>query len=327
VKPEKVNVLLLMFTVTAPLHKGIEVTKTFLKAVETPPPPYLRSRGVYTTYDDEGYKWYNIVEIDDKRVSEGLTELMKRTVPFDSIEGLRIRMEILTSMRVASKVVNPSRVTTGFADLDELLFGGIPQNYTVILTSSSCDERELLVRRFLCEGVNRGEVTFYVTTDPGKLEALVEESEEFHLFICNPQADKIIKDLPNVHKIKGVENLSEISIAVTSALRKLKEGPKRACIEIISDVLLQHHSAQTRKWLGSLIPELRSKGFTTLAVMDPEMHLPQEARATLDLFEGQIDIGEKKTDKGYTRFLRIKKMYAQKYHEEEVPLKRESLQL
>jgi hypothetical protein len=136
VKPEKVNVLLLMFTVTAPLNKGVEVTKTFLKAVETPPPPYLRSRGVYATYDDEGYKWYNIVEIDDKHVSEGLTELMKRTVPFDSIDGLRIRMEILTSMRAASKVVNPSRVTTGFEDLDNLLFGGLPQNYTVILTSS-----------------------------------------------------------------------------------------------------------------------------------------------------------------------------------------------
>jgi KaiC/GvpD/RAD55 family RecA-like ATPase len=318
--------LLLMFTVTAPLHKGIDVTRTFLKAVETPPPSYLRSRGVYTTYDEDGYKWYNIVEIDDKRVSEGLTELMKRTVPFDSIEGLRIRTEILTSMRVASKVVNPSRVPTGFPDLDQLLFGGIPQNYTVILTSSSCDERELLVRRFLCEGVNRGEATFYVTTDPGKLKPLVEESEELHLFICNPQADKIIKDLPNVHKIKGVDNLTEIDIAVTSALRKLTEGPKRACIEIISDVLLQHRSAQTRKWLGSLIPELRSKGFTTLAVMDPEMHLPQEARATLDLFEGQIDISEMKTDGGYKRGLRIKKMYAQKYHEEEIPLRRENLQ-
>ena len=61
-----------MFIVTAPLAKGVEVTKTFLKAVETPPPPYLRSRGVYTTYGDDGYKWYNIVEIDDKHVSEDI---------------------------------------------------------------------------------------------------------------------------------------------------------------------------------------------------------------------------------------------------------------
>ena len=90
-----------MFTVTAPLDKGTEVTKAFLKAVETPPPPYLRSLGVYATYGDEGYKWYNIVEIDDEHVSEGLAELMKRTVPFDDIEGLKIQMENLISMRAA----------------------------------------------------------------------------------------------------------------------------------------------------------------------------------------------------------------------------------
>jgi hypothetical protein len=90
-----------MFIVTAPLDKGLDVAKTFLETVKTPPPPYLKSLGVYATYGDKGYKWYNIVEIDDKHVSEGLTELMKRTVPFDDIEGLKIKMEILTSMRTA----------------------------------------------------------------------------------------------------------------------------------------------------------------------------------------------------------------------------------
>lgn len=90
-----------MFIVTAPLNKGLEVTKTFLKAVETPPPPYLKSLGVYTTYGGEGYKWYNLVEIDDEHISEGLAELMKRTVPFDDIEGLKIEMENLISMRAA----------------------------------------------------------------------------------------------------------------------------------------------------------------------------------------------------------------------------------
>jgi len=93
--------MLFMFTVTAPLDKGGEVSKTFLKAVETPPPPYLKSLGVYVTYGGKGYKWYNIIEIDDEHVSEGLDELMKRTAPFDYIEGLKIEMENLTSMRDA----------------------------------------------------------------------------------------------------------------------------------------------------------------------------------------------------------------------------------
>ncbi|MFB0566961.1 MAG: tetratricopeptide repeat protein, partial [Candidatus Bathyarchaeia archaeon] len=175
-----------------------------------------------------------------------------------------------------SEVVLPSYITTGYEDLDDLLFGGIPRSYAVILTSPSCDERDLLIKRFLETGAKKDEVTFYVTIDPGEVKTLIEKFQSnFYLFICNPQADKIIKSLPNVFKLKGVENLTDISIALTSAFRKLEaspKGPRRACIEIISDVLLQHHAVQTRRWLTGLLPELKSKGFTTLAVMNPHMH-------------------------------------------------------
>ena len=178
-----------MFIVTTPLDKGIEVTKTFLKAVETPPPPYLRSRGVYTTYGDEGYKWYNIIEIDDKHISEGFTEMMKRTIPFDGIEGLKIKVEILESMRAAIEVVYPNRITTGYEDLDNFLYGGIPQNYAVLLTSCSCDERDLLTSRFLQAGAKNDQTTFYVTVEEHKAKALVERFQQnFYLFICNPQS-------------------------------------------------------------------------------------------------------------------------------------------
>ncbi len=170
------------------------------------------------------------------------------------------------------EIVLPGHITTGYEELDDLLFGGIPRNYSLILTSPSCDERDLLIKRFLETGAENGEVTFYVTIDPGKVKILTQEFPNFYLFICNPQADKIIKDLANVFKLKGVENLTDINIALTSALRRLSKslkGPRRACMEIISDILLQHQTVQTRRWLSALIPELKSKGFTTLAVIDP----------------------------------------------------------
>jgi len=96
--------MLFMLITTVPQNKAIELGKAFLKAVEKPPPPYLKSRGVYTAYGDEGYKYYNIVEIDDKHISEGLTELMRRTIPFDDIEGLKTRMEILVSVRAGMEL-------------------------------------------------------------------------------------------------------------------------------------------------------------------------------------------------------------------------------
>jgi KaiC/GvpD/RAD55 family RecA-like ATPase len=228
----------------------------------------------------------------------------------------------------ATPVPKPTElVCTGYADLDKLLCGGIPSNSAVVLTSPSCSERDSLIKSFLKTGAERGEVTFYVTIDPSVAKALAEEFQSnLYLFICNPQADAIVKSLPNIFKLKGVENLTDISIALTSAIHKLDpslKGSRRICIGLVSDVLLQHHAVQTRRWLTGLISELRSEGFTTLAVMDPEMHPPQEVRAVLDLFEGQIDIYEKETEKGLGKFLKIKKMSSQKYLENELLLKKE----
>jgi len=229
-----------------------------------------------------------------------------------------------------SEVVPPDRIPTGCGDLDNLLFGGVPRNYAVIMTSPSCDERDLLIKSFLETGAKNGQVTFHVISKSSGVKDLAEEFQSnFYLFICNPQADKIIKSLPNVFKLKGVENLTDITIALSSAFRRLDnalKGPRRACVEIVSDVLLQHHAVQTRRWLNALIPELKSKGFTTLAIMDPEMHPPQEVRAVLDLFEGEINIYEKQTRKGLEKFLKIKKMLNQKYLENELHLKKEKLQ-
>jgi tetratricopeptide (TPR) repeat protein/KaiC/GvpD/RAD55 family RecA-like ATPase len=224
----------------------------------------------------------------------------------------------------------PEYVSIGYEELDKLLFGGIPRNYAVMLTSPSCDERDLLIKKFLETGATKGEVTFYVTIDPGEVKTLAEEFQSnFYLFICNPQADTIVKDLPNVFKLKGVENLNDINMALTSTMRKLDpslKGPRRICIEIISDVLLQHQAVQTRRWLSAFLPELRSNDFTTVATLDPEMHSQQEVRAILDLFEGEINLYENETEQGLQKFLKIRKMYNRKYLESELPLQKEKLQ-
>ncbi|MGD8505398.1 MAG: ATPase domain-containing protein [Candidatus Bathyarchaeota archaeon] len=229
-----------------------------------------------------------------------------------------------------SEAVFPSHVTTGYDDLDNLLSGGIPEKYAVILTSPSCDERDLLLERFLQAGVKEDQITFHVTIDAGGVETLAEEfPSSFYIFICNPEADAIIQSLPNVFKLRGVENLTEIDIALNNAFRQLDKTPKmtrRACIEIVSDVLLQHHAVSTRRWLTALIPKFKSRGFTTLAAMNPHMHSSQEVQAILDLFQGEVHVYRKKTEKGMKRFLRIERMYNLKYLESELPLRKEKLQ-
>jgi len=225
--------------------------------------------------------------------------------------------------------VVPGKVSTGYSDLDKLLFGGIPENSAVVLTSPSIDERELLIKKFLHAGAKTGEATFYITAEPKNTKALAKQyPSNFYLFICNPRAETTMQANPNVVKIKGIESLTEIDIALTKVFRKLNPtatGPKRACIEIISDVLLQHHTVVTRKWLSELLPDLKAKGFTILAVIDPQLHPQEETQAVLGLFDGEIRISEKENAKGTERVLKIRRLYNQKYQENEIILTKEKL--
>jgi hypothetical protein len=182
----------------------------------------------------------------------------------------------------------------------------------------------MLVNHYLRTGVEASETTFYISSEAANTKALAEEHpSNFYLIVCNPQADVMIQNLPNVYKLKGLENLTEIDIALTKAFRTLNPsavGTKRICLEIVSDALLQHHALNTRRWLSALLPTLKLKGFTILAVVDPSMHPSEELQAVLGLFDGEISIYEKETGKGSARFLKVKRLSNQKYSKDEAIL-------
>lgn len=227
-----------------------------------------------------------------------------------------------------SSILLPGRLKTGYEDLDELLLGGIPEKSTVIFTSPSCDERELILKRLLQKAVESGDTTFLITTDPTLGRDLAEKHQSnFQLFICNPRTDSAGQILPNVLKLKGVEGLTEIDIAVTKTFRNFNETgkPKRAFIGIVSDVLLQHNIVITRKWLSELISEFKSKGFTTLAVFNHRMHQQPDVEAILGLFNGEIRISDRETERGRERVLRIRKLIGQPYLENQFLITKERL--
>jgi KaiC/GvpD/RAD55 family RecA-like ATPase len=226
-----------------------------------------------------------------------------------------------------SSVLLPGRITTGYEDLDELLLGGVPEKYAVVLTSPSCDERELLLKRLLQNAAESGDITFCITTDPGIARDLAEKYQNFYLFICTNRPDSTSQNLPNVFNLKGVEGLTDIDIAITKAFRTLTDSnrSRRVLLGIVSDVLLQHNAVITRKWLSGLISDFKSKGFTILAVFNHRMHQQHDVEAILGLFEGEIRISERETERGRERILRIRKLLNQPYLTNEFPLTKEKL--
>jgi tetratricopeptide (TPR) repeat protein/KaiC/GvpD/RAD55 family RecA-like ATPase len=287
------------------------------------------------------------VEFKDNKIERFSVKTMKLTVMATRPESFNLAPAVTciddlgqtktSSTRTFQINVHPKikgaqvagKITTGFDELDQLLLGGIPEGYAITLTSPSTDEKELLVKKFLEAGTQAGEMVFDITSVAGNVKALVEDyPSNFFLFVCNHQAEAMFQTLPNVFKLKNVENLTDIDIALTKAFRMLKSaetGPKRICIEILSDVLLQHHAVNTRRWLSALLPTLKLKGFTILAVVDPSMHPSDELQAILGVFDGEIRVTEKETPGGTKQTLKIRKLINQKYLDNEVVLRKEKL--
>jgi len=245
-----------------------------------------------------------------------------KTVAFP--ESVKKDIDMLSQIKTH---IIEGRVATGYANLDKLLYGGIPPDFAVVLTSPPSDEGNSIVKSFIETGVKNSEVTFFVTIDPSFAKDLAEKfPSNFYLFVCNPQADAFLKKGANVFILKGVDNLTAINITLTQAFRKLdatKNGPRRICINILSDALLRHGSVLTRKWLSELIAALNSAGFTILAVINSQMHASEDINALLGLFEGEINIFEKETEKELKRYLKIKRMGNQKYWKNEILLTEE----
>jgi len=219
--------------------------------------------------------------------------------------------------------VLPGRVNTCTPELDRLLMGGIPEGYAVALATPSTDERQIIINRFLEAGLKSNKTTVYITCETSNAHDIATKYQQSYLVLCSPQADLFMQSLPNVCKLKGIENLTDIDIALTKLFKTLPtstEAPKRVCIDLISDVLLQHHAVITRKWLSSLLANLKAKGFTTLAIVDPSMHLPEETQAVLSLFDGEARITHKETTNGNVKTVKVTKLQGQKYLKDETIL-------
>lgn len=223
----------------------------------------------------------------------------------------------------------PDHISTGYTELDNLLQGGLPQKYSVIITAPPSDERELLIEGFLRAGASSGEITFYITLDSESGKSMAKDFHNFYLFLCNQLAEECKLDLPNVFCLNGVGALSNIDIALTKSFRLLGDsetGSKRVCIDLLSDVLLHHEAVNTRKWVNGLVSELKSNGFTVLGVINSLMHPQDQVQAILGLFDAEIRLDEKETKNGIETFLRVRRMRNHKYSREEIKVTPESLE-
>jgi len=239
---------------------------------------------------------------------------LKPTVHYLDELGQTKSLQLKSVEITVEEVIIADRLCTGTKELDSLLLGGIPEGHAVALIGPPSDEREIIIRKFLEAGVREGQTSFYVTTEATGLQNILKKSE-FCLFLCNPKPKNEVQDSLNIIKLRSKTDINNLSMALARESRNLQaqQNPKRLCIEVVSDVLLEYGAKTTRKWLAELLTDMGSKGFTVLAVVNPEMHTPDQTGALLGLFDGEISLYQTQDPHECRKSIRIKKLRNQDY--------------
>jgi len=229
---------------------------------------------------------------------------------------------------------DPNRVAFGQKIVDDTLYGGIPKNSVMLITAPACEEKDLIVTRFMETGLDQSEIVVSISSDSimdQNSKAVLNQA--FYQVICNPQAELVASqgNAENTVMVKGVERLTELSVALTTLLNNISRipeniaKPKRLVVDILSDTLLSNQSVNTRKWLRETITKFKARNFTILSILNPHMHAKEEVQALLDLFDGQIELYEKDVE-GYTKmYMHVKRMKNSRYSTRETELIRENM--
>jgi predicted ATPase len=205
------------------------------------------------------------------------------------------------------------KVPTGYGRLDGALRGGFFAGSAILLSAPASSEVPILVRNFLKAS---SEVGLLVCRSQSSAESVSRPDDaDLKCMICS---EKPIPPSKNMVPGKGIDNLTELNFQITETIGSIQ--PKHIVLEILSDILLRHRALQTRKWLNEFLEKLRSKGITTLAVLNPYMHPNEEVQAVVDLFDGNLDIVEKEVEGQLQKFLRIKWIQGLEVAENELPL-------
>ena len=245
-------------------------------------------------------------------------------------EFMKLKREL--SINVAPKIrFDPTKISLGQKVVDNALYGGIPRNSVMLITSPACVEKDLLESKFIEMGLNKDEIVVYVSSNDKILQDKnLIQNQRFYTIICNAKVEvRRTSEGISENKIKvgSLEQLNSVTHALQTVLSSISRNaddnkkPKRLVLDILSDVLLFNQSVTTRKWLRETISKFKDKNFTILAVVNPRMHPKEETEALLDLFDGQIDLYEKEFEGSSKMCMRIKKLKDSQYSTNETFLK------
>jgi KaiC/GvpD/RAD55 family RecA-like ATPase len=237
----------------------------------------------------------------------------------------RTREQPLAAVVTQTPQVAQNLIPTGYIALDSILFGGLFPGSSIILTGPPCDEKDMIVKRFIETTVTSGRGCVYISSSIDRVRDLLSShGRQLQVILCHPQAETIATANPEITALRTVDNLTEINLQFAKAVAKLNsDKPPVLCLEILDDVLLDHHRA-TRRWLMDILGRSKSSEMTCLATLNLAMHSGDESQAVLETFDGHIDLYEAELHV-HPKLIRVKKFGGRKFLDNELLVDKEKI--
>ncbi len=201
------------------------------------------------------------------------------------------------------------RLASGIAGFDQMLEGGLPEGSSVVLQGPPGQEKLLLALTFLAEGLKEGASGLLVLSSQSAesilselrklgvdLDAVAKESR-LRIVDWYSWSEETVTDVEE-HGIilRSSMDLASAGAALSRAIASLGgDKPKRAVVEILSPATNVFELSQVYAFAQSSKRKFDRFSFTSLFILEKEMHIPAALSTLHQPFDGVIEMERVRT--------------------------------
>jgi circadian clock protein KaiC len=180
--------------------------------------------------------------------------------------GYTVFLRLLKPVEVVTDDPLKSRLSTGVQGLDELMAGGVPRGYSVLVAGPSGSGKTVLCNQFIIEGVERGEKAIVAVFEkrPNDYLQTTPRGEVFETLIRERKLEVLY--------LRPLDlSIDETLVEIQNAVRRL--GAKRAVIDSLSGLelaLAPTFREDFRESLYRMLGALTGLGVTVMSTVELE---------------------------------------------------------
>src|SRR5213596_3802001 len=196
------------------------------------------------------------------------------------------------------------RLATGIPGFDAMVQGGLPVGSSVVLQGPPGQEKLRFALTFLAEGLRAGGSALVVTASQSP-DAVVAELQSLGVNLVSVTNENRLRIVDwyswseeTVHDIeeRGIVirssiDLTNLGVALSRAIAALAgDGPRRAVIELLSPATSLYEVTQVYAFAQSAKRKFDRHQFTSLVLLEKEMHSNPQLTTLHQPFDGVIEI-------------------------------------